>query len=300
LGTFMETGQGNPEGTDKTEQVETQLKTQVENVAAPEKEENENGETSATPRKITSGLGEDICDVCFDGETENENDIVFCDSCGMGAHQACYGIQEIPAGEWFCEKCDYLKRHPGEDIKCELCHIRKGAFKPTEEGKWCHACCCVWIPELGFKTPTNVDVVVGINEIDKKRLRLVCQLCNQRGGACIQCVHGACRFAFHISCAKTFGLRMEIRSIEGIGEEDGWDVAYLHYCPKHKDVEFDEKKYVTKRKKELQKKAKENRQRRNSVTATPKTPTPKPTTPKTTPTEKKEKAWPKKKIKKIR
>jgi len=170
----------------------------------------------------------------------------------MCAHQACYGIFPIPEGEWVCEKCQYLKKHPGEDVKCELCHIRKGAFKPTDEGKWCHACCCVWIPELGFRNPSKLDEVTEIDKVNKTRFRLTCQLCNERGGACIQCIYGVCRFAFHVSCAKEHGLRMEIRQIHGIQDPDIWDVAYLHYCPRHRDSEFDEKKYIAKKRRELE------------------------------------------------
>jgi len=178
-----------------------------------------------------------VCDVCFQKEAID----VFCDSCGMAAHQLCYGVEKIPTGKWICEKCEYLKEHPGEDIKCELCYIRSGAFKPTEEGKWCHASCCVWIPETGFKTPALADVATGIPDIEKARLKLVCQLCLERGGACIQCVHARCQFSFHVTCAMKHDLRMEMPVIEGVGE-DGWEIAYLHYCPKHRDVEFDETK----------------------------------------------------------
>lgn len=38
-----------------------------------------------------------------DGEEGNE--MVFCDLCNICVHQACYGITEIPEGEWLCRPC---------------------------------------------------------------------------------------------------------------------------------------------------------------------------------------------------
>lgn len=31
--------------------------------------------------------------------------MVFCDLCNICVHQACYGIQEIPDGDWLCRPC---------------------------------------------------------------------------------------------------------------------------------------------------------------------------------------------------
>lgn len=40
-----------------------------------------------------------ICDVCRSPDSEEANEMVFCDSCNICVHQACYGITAIPSGE---------------------------------------------------------------------------------------------------------------------------------------------------------------------------------------------------------
>lgn len=54
--------------------------------------------------KSEDGLGIEydenvICDVCRSPDSEEANEMVFCDSCNICVHQACYGITTIPSGE---------------------------------------------------------------------------------------------------------------------------------------------------------------------------------------------------------
>lgn len=44
-----------------------------------------------------------ICDVCRSPDSEEANEMVFCDNCNICVHQACYGITAIPSG-MFCEE----------------------------------------------------------------------------------------------------------------------------------------------------------------------------------------------------
>lgn len=39
-----------------------------------------------------------ICDVCRSPDSEEANEMVFCDKCNICVHQACYGITAIPSG----------------------------------------------------------------------------------------------------------------------------------------------------------------------------------------------------------
>lgn len=54
--------------------------------------------------KSEEGLGIEydenvICDVCRSPDSEEANEMVFCDSCNICVHQACYGITTIPSGK---------------------------------------------------------------------------------------------------------------------------------------------------------------------------------------------------------
>lgn len=56
--------------------------------------------------KTEEGLGIEydenvICDVCRSPDSEEANEMVFCDSCNICVHQACYGITTIPSGECY-------------------------------------------------------------------------------------------------------------------------------------------------------------------------------------------------------
>lgn len=55
--------------------------------------------------KSEEGLGIEydenvICDVCRSPDSEDGNEMVFCDSCNICVHQACYGITVIPDGKY--------------------------------------------------------------------------------------------------------------------------------------------------------------------------------------------------------
>lgn len=55
--------------------------------------------------KSEEGLGIEydenvICDVCRSPDSEDGNEMVFCDSCNICVHQACYGITVIPEGTY--------------------------------------------------------------------------------------------------------------------------------------------------------------------------------------------------------
>lgn len=80
------------------------------------------------------------------GHLKVPNEIVCCEKCGMWVHQSCYSIKTIPEGEWLCWPCrDQLDP---DAIKCAVCPVRKGAFKKTTCGQWCHMVCAHWMPEI--------------------------------------------------------------------------------------------------------------------------------------------------------
>ena len=47
----------------------------------------------------------EYCGVCFDGESYEEDPIIFCEGCDVAVHLACYGLQKVPEGDWMCRAC---------------------------------------------------------------------------------------------------------------------------------------------------------------------------------------------------
>jgi hypothetical protein len=119
-----------------------------------------------------------VCMSCFDGSSMDGNKILFCDGCNASVHQICYGVSEIPEGDFFCDRCKYVKilyenedssialafgnskassatpierdrfQIDGDKVKtvvmCCLCPLFHGAIKPTTDGRWVHLCCAIW------------------------------------------------------------------------------------------------------------------------------------------------------------
>jgi hypothetical protein len=67
------------------------------------------------PRSVLRGLvfnphdgldeQDTACNVCFNPESYEEDEILFCDRCNVAVHQSCYGVRKIPDGQWFCDRC---------------------------------------------------------------------------------------------------------------------------------------------------------------------------------------------------
>ena len=66
------------------------------------------------------------CDICLKESAADFDELVFCDLCNSVVHQACYRRdleQQLPGGDWFCERCTYLMENnlrPNQ-IKCLYC-----------------------------------------------------------------------------------------------------------------------------------------------------------------------------------
>ncbi|XP_047543513.1 PHD finger protein rhinoceros [Vanessa atalanta] len=181
--------------------------------------------------KSEEGLGIEydenvICDVCRSPDSEDGNEMVFCDSCNICVHQACYGITVIPDGQWLCRPC-------GAGIRptCVLCPNLGGAMKSTPSGhKWAHVSCVLWIPEVSIGCAEKMEPITKITSIPASRWSLVCVLCRERKGACIQCSVKTCKTAYHVTCAFKHGLEMRA-IIEDENADDG--VKLRSYCQKH-------------------------------------------------------------------
>jgi hypothetical protein len=103
---------------------------------------------------------DDSCAVCSIPHSYDDDQILFCDGCNVPVHQRCYGVAEVPEGDWFCYTCasDEKKQDPQWQPRCILCPVKAEghAFmrvfdkdcKPRGDGhQWAHVACAVWVNE---------------------------------------------------------------------------------------------------------------------------------------------------------
>lgn len=84
------------------------------------------------PEKERPKKSEDyVCQVCSDGDYTESNQIVFCARCNISFHQRCYGIEEVPDGNWICDLCKY-HGPSGRFMRCAFCTRRGGCLRRTE------------------------------------------------------------------------------------------------------------------------------------------------------------------------
>ena len=88
-----------------------------------------------------AAMEEVVCGVCGDGQSTEENQIVFCEGtrknscgkvCGVAVHQGCYGIADFDENQkWFCDECKKSQSGSGGS-KCMLCTQTSAAERPEE------------------------------------------------------------------------------------------------------------------------------------------------------------------------
>lgn len=124
-----------------------------------------------------------ICCGCLGDRSDDTNEIVECDGCGVSVHEGtylrfniqvffsyfavyiftskhpilgCYGVSDVESfsstdslcqsAPWFCEACSAGINDPS----CELCPNKGGIFKETDVGKWVHLVCALYVPGVAF------------------------------------------------------------------------------------------------------------------------------------------------------
>ncbi|XP_062317862.1 bromodomain-containing protein 1-like isoform X1 [Osmerus eperlanus] len=174
-----------------------------------------------------------VCCICMDGDGADSNVILFCDLCNIAVHQECYGVPYIPEGQWLCRHCLQCPSRPSE---CVFCPNKGGALKKTDDDRWGHVACALWVPEVGFSDTMFIEPIDGVSNIPPARWKLTCYLCKEKGaGACIQCHKINCYTAFHVSCAQKAGLYMKMEPVKEVTEAGSptFSVKKTAYCSAH-------------------------------------------------------------------
>ena len=117
------------------------------------------GDTSrelVDPLVETGAMEDALCAVCGGGDSEAPNEIVFCERCELAVHQDCYGVAEVPEGDWLCWPCHVAEANENEQglppsrpprwlreagdgalydprPACCLCPVRRGALRAVTE-----------------------------------------------------------------------------------------------------------------------------------------------------------------------
>jgi hypothetical protein len=197
-------------------------------------------------REVPKNEEDFVCSICGDGDYEDDDLIVICSICEIGAHMKCYGIPVVPEGDWVCHGCNWFKvKEIRSNISCALCPVKGGCVKPTihrtttgqvfpnyAEGKneqvWCHVFCAFHLEPKVFKDKDFLDQI-DLKMMDSKRFTLKCCVCKTKDGACLQCQYGRCQIAFHPECGKDFFTNTR--------DKTGYDeVGY--YCTLHKPLKL--------------------------------------------------------------
>lgn len=127
-----------------------------------------------------------------------------------------------------------------DQLACALCSHTGGAYKKLagDDKSWVHALCVNWIPEV-FEIDGDIDKMgprVNLSTLDKARLRLNCNFCSRKGGACVQCAYKKCQSAIHPMCLVKDSFDFTFRVVEGKNKKTQCDYYRREaFCPRHAD-----------------------------------------------------------------
>lgn len=116
-----------------------------------------------------------------------------------------------------------------------LCPNTGGAFKQTDDNRWAHVVCALWIPEVRFANTVFLEPIDSLEMIPPARWNLRCYICKTKKGvgACIQCQKTSCFTAFHVTCAQQAGLHMRMDTVKDMNSAHPITVQKTAYCDVH-------------------------------------------------------------------
>ncbi|KAI9321040.1 hypothetical protein BX666DRAFT_1913904 [Dichotomocladium elegans] len=145
-------------------------------------------------------LEEGCCCICESDRSTKKNPIIFCDGegCNIPVHRECYGVDTIPDGAWYCQKCENKRRN--KPVRTRCCPLSSGAFKlTTKAGEYVHVVCAKW----------NKAIDHTLEPYDVTRTQLdshECVICARKDGMTIPCEVPSCSSYFHVTCGIKDGL----------------------------------------------------------------------------------------------
>lgn len=167
------------------------------------------------------------CCVCMQTDLDDLTPTVYCDNCSVPIHQECYGLKEIPVGDFYCDACKYnisikeklehsnvrINLFPNET--CVLCLQTHGAMKNIDKNGvyWAHIFCVILSEMLHFEEYETMETILGFEGIKENNHK--CLVCNNYNGeiiACSLCSETSdmpCSY-FHALCAYLHGYQIRI------------------------------------------------------------------------------------------
>ena len=199
--------------------------------------------TNKTDAKEDSGCESDgsdasdtanACCACLDHISYEHDVIVFCEGlCGACIHVSCYGVlyNGVPEGDFYCEGCIFTmgitntsnssaaradkkkakkeSRNRSSKATCALCFRSGGLMTLSTTDTFVHPICVLFTPELTFCPETSR--ANNLANLDKDRKYIKCEVCQEIGGAVVQCAETCCLKAAHPYCAYEARRQMVVR-----------------------------------------------------------------------------------------
>ncbi len=150
------------------------------------------------------------CCICFD--MNQDEDIIFCDKCNTSYHASCYGIKEIPFGNYYCDKCEYeLKLNDminNKEIKCVLCNSSHGALKYiVNQDFFVHITCILISKYFYCNNFVCLNYLNSFKEFNNMNFD-ICNFCNCNNGELFKC--NCCDMFYHFFCIYFDGGNISI------------------------------------------------------------------------------------------
>ncbi|KAG9390208.1 PHD-zinc-finger like domain [Carpediemonas membranifera] len=177
---------------------------------------------------------DEVCDVCLDEETTEDDAIVFCDGpgCDLAVHASCGSVppeQVQSDDDWYCPACLARGNIKGADpasvkppFECPMCPCTNGAMAQVDdrsakalrtEGNdgpiFAHIICSRECSRAYSNGDYNVGKGQGvarrIRVFRKTRGRVPCAVCGHTSGCVVPCSGTGCTCHVHQTCADRAG-----------------------------------------------------------------------------------------------